>query len=55
MPILKESMMKKVIPSVFKKMWLEEGMEDNTKGNIYFKSRSENFLKYFENSKQALN
>ena len=55
MPILKESMMKKVLPSVFKKIWFEEGMEDNTKGNLYFELRPENFLKCFDNNKQVLN
>ena len=55
MPTLKESMMKKVLPSIFKKMWFEEGMEDNTKENIYLESRLENFLKCFENNKQVLN
>ncbi len=43
MPILKESMMKKVLPSVFKKMWFEAGIEDNTKGNIYFQLRPGEF------------
>ena len=40
---------------IVKKMWVEEGMNDNTVGDIYGESSPENLLKYFENKKLTLN